>query len=59
MSDIEKFRHATATAHKKMAGCMEHSFLCKKCRTKKSVAGRKHIIPGAPKFGFICKECAA
>lgn len=57
--DLAKFRHATDKAHKKMAGCMEPSFLCKKCKRKKKTQGRRQVVPGSPKYGYHCKECAA
>lgn len=35
-------------------------FTCKSCGERKpSREGRKQVVPGAPKFGFICLDCHA
>jgi len=53
------FRRQTEETHHKMAGVTLPSFRCTKCKQTKMVTGRKQIIPGAPKFGYVCAECAA
>lgn len=39
-------------------GVMAPSFCCKRCGLPKLTTGRKQLVKGAPKFGYVCAECA-
>ena len=55
-ADINAARRVTEKL-KPMAGVMSASFLCQKCGQRRKVEGRKQVIKGSPKFGYICREC--
>lgn len=38
-------------------GVMSPSFICKKCNQDKKTAGRKQVVKGTNKYGFICADC--
>ena len=58
MNNIHGYRNSTHVSHKKMAGAMSASFVCKRCRKNHRVTGRKQVVAGAPKFGYYCAQCA-
>lgn len=41
-----------------MAGVTSPSFQCKRCKRHKPAAGRKQLIKGSSRYGFVCAECA-
>lgn len=40
-----------------LAGVMNPSFRCPKCKQTRLMAGRKQRIRGVSKSGYICAEC--
>jgi hypothetical protein len=44
---------------KAMAGVSTPSFKCKKCGAFRQQPGRKLLVAGARKYGYICAECVA
>lgn len=56
---LEKFRDVTRDSHSKMAGVTVPSFVCVRCKQSRRVPGRKQVVRGAPKFGYVCAGCAA
>ena len=55
---LELYRRTTNQSHASYAGVGLPSFKCKACGEAKLTAGRKMIVSGAPKFGFVCRDCA-
>ena len=53
---IASFREQTER-QKKMAGVTLCSFICKSCGGSKRIGGRKELVKGVQRYGFICAEC--
>ena len=54
---VNFFRVATER-QKNMPGVTLPSFVCKCCRKPKAATGRKQVVKGAPRYGYMCAECA-
>lgn len=54
----DRFRKNT-DKQKTMAGVTWPSFVCKKCGKCKSQKGRKQVVNGTSKFGYLCSGCVA
>ena len=56
----DAYREQTDRLTQSTPGLFAYTFACKKCGQRKSSReGRKQVVPGAPKFGFLCLECHA
>lgn len=55
--DMRSFRDATNK--QKMNGVTVYSFQCAKCKQFRLRAGRKEIVKGYSKAGYMCAHCAA
>lgn len=55
--DVERYRDATQ--RQRMPGVMSPSFVCPRCKVVRKTAGRKMVVKGQPRYGWICKECAS
>jgi hypothetical protein len=53
---LNRYRADTAR-QSAMPGVTMPSFRCSCCKQTKAVAGRKQIIKGAPKYGYVCGDC--
>ena len=54
---LHKFREQTA-GQAPCAGVMRPSFICKLCTDSFAVQGRRQLVKGVSKLGYICRECA-
>lgn len=54
---INQYRDQTES-HKKMLGVMMPTFVCQRCKQRKGTAGRRAVVKGSSKFGYLCGECA-
>lgn len=52
------YRDATSR-HAALAGITRPSFLCRKCRKNQAVSGRRQVVPGTSRFGYLCAHCVA
>jgi hypothetical protein len=59
MDDREVLNFRESTKAQRMAGVMSPSFLCRRCRQPRARAGRKELVKGCPKAGYICAKCFA
>ena len=57
--DIARYREQTERRAKTMAGVAGPSFHCRGCGEKKTIKGRKPLVPGYTKAGYRCAECVA
>ena len=56
--EIRAYRERT-TMHSSCKGVMSPSFMCKACKRPRTTVGRRPVVPGYSKAGYICAECAA
>lgn len=55
-SAISEYRDRTAI-HAKMAGVTKPNFTCASCGCTKLQTGRKPVVPGSSRYGYICADC--
>lgn len=55
---IASFREQTER-QKKMPGVTLCSFVCKACGQSKRIGGRKELVKGCQRLGYVCAECHA
>lgn len=53
---LEQYRKTT-DGHASMSGVTSPSFMCRRCKTLRRCAGRKMIVKGVPKYGYVCAVC--
>lgn len=56
-TDIHAMRNTTER-RKPMAGVTMPSFICARCKQEKLTLGRKQVVRGSSRFGYVCRECA-
>ena len=55
---LSQYREQTA----RLASCpgaMANSFRCQCCKQDRLIAGRKALVRGTTRYGFVCRECDA
>lgn len=55
--DEHRFRAATARMAGQATGAMTSRFRCQACGEDKLIDGRKELVKGYRKFGFVCAQC--
>lgn len=55
----QQYRESTKRTVKSAPGVMAITFMCRKCKTPRAMAGRVMRVTGWPAGGYLCAGCAA
>lgn len=55
--DEHRFREATARMAGQATGAMTSRFRCQACGEDRLIDGRKELVKGYRRFGFVCAQC--
>ena len=55
--DEHRFREATARMAGQATGAMTSRFRCQACGEDRLIDGRKELVKGYRRFGFVCAKC--
>lgn len=59
-SSEDAYREQTNRITSSAPGLLSYSWACKSCGTRMyRGAKKKQVVPGAPKYGFLCLDCHA
>lgn len=58
-ADEHQFRDQTERHTSSMPGLYRNDFTCQACKQRRHPQGRKHLVKGHQRYGFICAECHA
>lgn len=56
-ADEHQFRDQTERHTSSMPGLYRNDFKCQACKQRRHPQGRKQLVPGYQKFGYVCAEC--
>lgn len=54
----QQYRERTRRTVKSAPGVMAITFMCRKCRVPRAIAGRVMRVTGWPAGGYLCAACA-